>query len=92
MDGGIYRLKKRPDQALFGYAVGPHSWKKYLLPPTLRLWQAQRRGDSVQIVPEQETPLKLAFIGVRCASCTPSLCRIKSSCMDHTSMPSTRRA
>jgi sulfhydrogenase subunit beta (sulfur reductase) len=64
-DGGTYRLKKRPDQALFGYAVGPHSWKKYLLPPSLRLWQAQRQGSSVQIVPERETPPKLAFIGVR---------------------------
>ncbi len=64
-DGGTYRLKKRPDQALFGYAVGPHSWKKYLLPPTVRLWQAQRQGSSVQIVPERETPPKLAFIGVR---------------------------
>jgi formate hydrogenlyase subunit 6/NADH:ubiquinone oxidoreductase subunit I len=63
--GGTYRLKKRADQALFGYAVGPHSWKKYLLPPTLRLWQAQRQGSSVQIVPEREPPPKLAFIGVR---------------------------
>jgi sulfhydrogenase subunit beta (sulfur reductase) len=26
-DGGSYRLKKRADKALFGYAVGPHSWK-----------------------------------------------------------------
>lgn len=64
-DGGTYRLRKRPDQALFGYAVGPHSWKKYLLPPTLRLWQVERQGSSVQIVPERETPPKLAFIGVR---------------------------
>ena len=24
-DGGVYRLKKRGDGALFGYAVGPHS-------------------------------------------------------------------
>ena len=27
-DGGKYRLKERNDAALFGYAVGPHSWKK----------------------------------------------------------------
>ena len=26
-DGGSYRLKKRHDGALFGYNVGPHSWK-----------------------------------------------------------------
>jgi len=30
-DGGSYRL--RDDEALFGYAVGPHSWKQYHLPP-----------------------------------------------------------
>ena len=29
-DGGTYRLQRRPDEALFGYAVGPHSWKRYL--------------------------------------------------------------
>ncbi len=37
---GSYRLEKRLDDAYFGYAVGPHSWKKYLFPPTLQLWQA----------------------------------------------------
>lgn len=28
--GGRYRLKRRNDEALFGYSVGPHSWKKFL--------------------------------------------------------------
>ena len=32
-DGGHYRLKRRDDDALFGYAVGPHSWKRFLHPP-----------------------------------------------------------
>src|SRR5271157_4041732 len=27
-DGGKYRLKHREDDALFGFVVGPHSWKK----------------------------------------------------------------
>ena len=27
-DGGHYRLKRRDDDALFGYAVGPHAWKR----------------------------------------------------------------
>ena len=43
-DGGTYRLKKLGDKALFGYAVGPHSWKKFLHPPITRLWQARREG------------------------------------------------
>ena len=41
-DGGRYRLERRDDDALFGYAVGPHSWKKFLHPPRLRLWRAER--------------------------------------------------
>src|SRR5579859_5782123 len=28
-DGGHYRLRRRDDEALFGYNVGPHSWKRY---------------------------------------------------------------
>ena len=31
-DGGTYRLKRRDDEALFGYVVGPHSWKHFLHP------------------------------------------------------------
>src|SRR6266446_9461407 len=46
-DGGTYRLKKRADDALFGYAVGPHSWKKFLHPPVIRLWQAKREGEYI---------------------------------------------
>jgi len=64
-DGGRYRLKKRADDALFGYAVGPHSWKKFLHPPVMRLWQARREGRSMQLVPEQHEAPRLAFLGVR---------------------------
>ena len=46
-EGGKYRLKKRADQAFFGYAVGPHSWKKYLHPPVVRLWTASRNGTGL---------------------------------------------
>src|SRR5438046_4807554 len=64
-DGGTYRLKKRDDQALFGYVVGPHSWKKFLHPPVLRLWEARREDTGFQVVPEADEPQKMAFIGVR---------------------------
>src|SRR5690554_1105407 len=44
--GGTYRLRRRDDAALFGYVVGPQSWKQWLFPPTLRLWRASRsEGD-----------------------------------------------
>ncbi|HCU25087.1 MAG TPA: sulfite reductase subunit A [Deltaproteobacteria bacterium] len=64
-DGGVYRLKKRSDAALFGYAVGPHSWKKFLHPPIRRLWTAKKEETGFQVIPEEEKSVKYAFIGVR---------------------------
>jgi len=64
-DGGVYRLKKRADRALFGYAVGPHSWKKFLSPPEQRLWRAELDGKDFKIIAENGEPPKFAFIGVR---------------------------
>lgn len=64
-DGGKYQLKKRSDRALFGYAVVPHSWKKFLDPPETRMWRATRNGGEIKIIPqEREIPL-YAFLGVR---------------------------
>jgi formate hydrogenlyase subunit 6/NADH:ubiquinone oxidoreductase subunit I len=66
-DAGSYRLKKRSDRALFGYAVGPHSWKKFLHPPVLRLWSAKRDGQrkAFEIESSNEKIPKYAFLGVR---------------------------
>lgn len=64
-EGGTYRLKARRDKALFGYVVGPQSWKKFLHPPKLRLWQAKKNGPGFQITPESEEIKPLAFVGVR---------------------------
>jgi sulfhydrogenase subunit beta (sulfur reductase) len=63
--GGKYRLKHREDGALFGFVVGPQSWKKFLFPPVARLWQAHRSDGLFEIVPEARKPTKFAFIGVR---------------------------
>jgi len=64
-EAGRYRLEKRADKALFGYAVGPQSWKRFLHPPIERLWQARRDdGGAVVIDAEQTTP-RFAFLGVR---------------------------
>ena len=64
-DGGTYRLKKRNDAALFGYVVGPHSWKKFLFPPEQRIFRARRTPDGFEVLPEQLAAPKLAFLGVR---------------------------
>src|SRR5512137_2782314 len=52
-EGGTYRLRKRSDAALFGYVVGPHSWKRFLHPPAVRLWHANRSSASFQITEEK---------------------------------------
>ena len=64
-EGGKYQLKRRSDAAVFGYAVGPHSWKKFLHPPVQRLWQGKRDGNSFQVLPDSPQPPKRAFLGVR---------------------------
>ena len=63
---GRYRLKRRHDQALFGYAVGPQSWKKYLHPAEVRLWSAEREGNLFRILNNEVQPKHpYAFLGVR---------------------------
>ena len=63
---GSYRLERREDGALFGYAVGPHSWKQELLPPRVRLWQTRRQQDGGFVVDEEPPPSEpTAFVGVR---------------------------
>ena len=64
-DGGHYRLIRRNDDALFGYAVGPHSWKKFLHVPEQRLWRAERSAEGVRVLAEPEPAELLALIGVR---------------------------
>lgn len=64
-EGGRYQLVKRHDQAWFGYAVGPHSWKMFLHPSALRLWQAQRGEDGFRFHDDPQEIPKYAFLGVR---------------------------
>ena len=65
-----YRLERRADEALFGYAVGPHSWRRLLQPPEERLWSARRTAppapkDGFVIEAEPPPAERLALIGVR---------------------------
>lgn len=62
---GKYRLKKRNDKALFGYVVGPTSWKKFLYPPRQKLWSAQKTDSGFEVAVEKGVPQKMAFLGVR---------------------------
>ena len=59
---GRYRLKERADKALFGYVVGPHSWKKYLFPSRVKLWEVQRDQNGFHIQDEKKPLPKYAFV------------------------------
>ncbi|ERR1022692_4971360 len=66
-EAGHYRLRRRGDEALFGYAVGPHSWKQYQLPAEVKLWRArvdQDGGLSDLTEAPREAP-RYAFFGAR---------------------------
>lgn len=75
---GTYRLKKREDGAFFGFNLGPQSWKRFLFPPALKLFDAVRSVGGVVAIEngingsngENHLPSgngfgKLALIGVR---------------------------
>ncbi|MEQ8231625.1 MAG: 4Fe-4S dicluster domain-containing protein, partial [Gammaproteobacteria bacterium] len=44
-EAGHYRLRRRGDDALFGYNVGPTAWKRFLHPPRVKLLEAVRDAD-----------------------------------------------
>jgi len=62
---GEYRLEKSGEEMLFGYVVGPHTWKQFLHPPEMKLWEARRQSRQFTIIQEKEKPVKRAFIGAR---------------------------
>lgn len=64
-DPGQYRIQQRKDNALFGYTVGPHSWKQFLFPPKERLYSSVEQNSTISFseVPEPAIE-KMAFIGV----------------------------
>jgi ferredoxin len=66
-DAGRYRLVRRADEALFGYAVGPQSWKQYQLPAEVTVWRARvdERGGLTQIEPAETRTPRYAFLGAR---------------------------
>lgn len=64
-EAGTYRLVRRDDAALFGYAVGPQSARRYLTPPRRRLWSASYHDGRFEVVDEPPPAVKYAFLGLR---------------------------
>lgn len=62
---GSYRLKRRSDDVFFGFAVGPHSWKRYLFPPLVQLFHANRTENGFEIKSSAPDPPRRALLGVR---------------------------
>jgi len=62
---GSYRLHRRADEARFGFAASPQSWKQFLFPPRVRLWSARRDGNEIAFEDEEPPSRPLALVGVR---------------------------
>jgi ferredoxin len=62
---GRSQLLRRADAALFGYAVGPQSWKRFLHPPLQTLWQVRQGADGMELDAPPPSPRPMAFFGVR---------------------------
>lgn len=66
-EAGHYRLRRRDDQALFAYVVGPRSWKEFLHPPRVKLVSAERDAEGAVHFEAGDTDeaQRRAFLGVR---------------------------
>jgi ferredoxin len=68
---GAYHLKRRNDAAVFGWTVGPQSWKKFLSPPIQKFFTTHKitKGSDLPNLKKQEAQesdnIKYAFFGVR---------------------------
>jgi ferredoxin len=65
-EAGRYRVEPSDSPELFGWAVGPGSWKAELFPPSQELWRATVRDGDVELVePDLAGTRPLALIGAR---------------------------
>jgi sulfhydrogenase subunit beta (sulfur reductase) len=64
-EAGRYRLERRADEALFGFSVGPQSWKRFLHPSVESLWTMRQGDGGGQFSSCAARPPKFAFLGVR---------------------------
>ncbi len=67
-----YRLRRRDDNARFGYAAPAQSWKRLLFPPRTTLWEARRPPagadgtyDADFVVDARAPSPRYAFLGAR---------------------------
>ena len=67
-EAGTYRLRRRDDDALFGFAAGPQAVKPVLFPMEEVIWRGRRTGAEFtvkEIGTDGDAPAPVAFLGVR---------------------------
>ncbi len=64
-NAGEFRLIKAGHSHYFNFIPGAHSWKQYLFPPSVELFEMRKDGKSWQMHEEPAETPKYAFIGVR---------------------------
>ncbi len=63
---GTYRLTRRDDDRLFGWAHGPDAGKRFLFPPREQVATVTRdRSGSMHVVPGSDDDRPFAFVGLR---------------------------
>lgn len=61
-----YAITRNGGDALFGYAIGPVPWKKFLSPPRVKIFSATKSGKGFTINPDgAAVPPRYACIGIR---------------------------
>ncbi|HET6964117.1 MAG TPA: 4Fe-4S dicluster domain-containing protein [Acidimicrobiales bacterium] len=65
-DAGCYRLRHEGDDEVFGWAVGPASWKSVFYPASQTVWEGSDRDGTVALTTAPSEPSRpVALIGVR---------------------------
>lgn len=64
-EAGRYRLERRNDRALFGYVVGPQSFKASFFVPRNVLLRARRKDGSFVVLGQDKQIPRLALLGAR---------------------------
>ena len=64
-DSGSYRLSKGDGGALFGYVIGPDSWKKYLYPARQKIFDCSVQDGTLTIHDDEVEQAPMAFVGMR---------------------------
>lgn len=74
---GHYRLNRRDDNQLFGFNVGPHSWKKFLFPPKETILSAELVNETWEFRRPSPDTRRYALLGVR--ACELAALRIQDN-------------